>query len=198
MTTPTSQLTNEEYNRLVNILANETAIKNTLLTFSFTAVLTVIGVALGAGLEKIHPLVYLVPFFLILPFTARISYYRLMSAHIISFLKVFAPDKMIFPIGTKVVPERHGISYHLIAWLVNHEMFLLSVATTVTFWVAYYSGVSTWTLRDALFFVLPLPLNGLILWISDSVCSYKRLCNMYTFKWHEYLRQLESEGKQNA
>ena len=50
-----------------------TSLRNNLLTFAFTTVLAVIGIAF-ANLDKdIPPLLYLLPHFLIIPFAARIT-----------------------------------------------------------------------------------------------------------------------------
>ncbi len=188
-------VTEEEYNKLVNTLSSETAIKNTLLTFSFTAVLAILGVALGTDTTKIHPLVFLVPFFLIIPFTARISYYRLASAHKNAFLKVFASERMLFAIGTETVPEKFGIAYRPIAWLVNHEMVLLAGATTAIFWITYYPRITEWGYFEILLWILPLLLDCFVYWISDSTYSYKKIYEVYKPQWERYLDEFQKERK---
>ena len=119
------RITNKEYDKLIKRLEFFDTMRNNLLTFSFTSVLTVLGVALAIDMDSLSAWICLIPFLLIIPFTARISYYRLASAHITSFLKKNGKMDMQFELGTNIVKE--GICKHfaLIAWLINHEMVLL-------------------------------------------------------------------------
>lgn len=181
-------VSNEEYTKLTNTLHFFETTRNSLLTFSFTAVLAVLGVAIGMDNTDVNPLVYLLPFFLIVPFTARISYYRLASAHINTFLKIFAPERMVYPIGSGIVHERHGTFYGLIAWLVNHEMVLLSCVPTFTLWFKYSMQLTEWTIWDKLLTFAPIALTVLVFLISNSTYSYKRLNDVYTPKWNSYYR----------
>ena len=117
-------VSNEEYNKLVKKIEFFETTRNSLLTFSFTAVLTVIGVALAMDMNVISAWICLLPFFLIIPFAARISYYRLATAHIGAFLKCFAPQNMQFEIGADFVKEGNCRFYTLTAWVITHEMVL--------------------------------------------------------------------------
>ncbi len=89
-----------------------TSLRNNLLTFAFTTVLAVIGIAF-ANLDKdIPPLLYLLPHFLIIPFAARITYYRMNHAHKNSFLEAFYPNGINtqFARGTMFVqPSYYGL-----------------------------------------------------------------------------------------
>mgnify|MGYP000531388920 FL=1 len=87
-------VTETEYNKLIQRLDFYDSTRNNLLTFSFTSVLTVLGVALAMNLDEISSWICLIPFLLIIPFSARIAYYRLATAHINSFLKNFCKEKM--------------------------------------------------------------------------------------------------------
>lgn len=80
-------VSDREYSKLIKRLEAINSTRNSLLTFSFTAVLTVLGIAIADDMDSISAWLCLIPFLLIIPFTARISYYRLASAHINSFLK---------------------------------------------------------------------------------------------------------------
>ena len=102
---PIFPISEKEYEKLVNRLEFFDTMGNSLLSFSFTSVLAVLGVALAMDMTAINAWLCLIPFFLILPYTARISYNRLASAHITSFLKVFSADRMQFEIGADTVKE---------------------------------------------------------------------------------------------
>ena len=79
-------VSDREYSKLIKRLEAINSTRNSLLTFSFTAVLTVLGIAIANDMDSISAWLCLIPFLLIIPFTARISYYRLASSHINSFL----------------------------------------------------------------------------------------------------------------
>lgn len=192
------KVTDEEYNKLVNTLTNEITIKNSLLAFSFTAVLAALGVALGVDTSQMNPLLFLVPFFLIIPFTARISYYRLVSAYTNTFLKVFTPERMLYAIGGERVLEKHGIAYRPIAWLINHEMLMLAGATTVTFWIVYYPRITRWGFFEILLWILPLIMDCFVYWISDSTYSYKKLSEWFKPQWERYFAELQNDDENDS
>lgn len=68
-------ITNPEYEKLIQRREFDDKMRNTLLTFSFTAVLAILGLALSINMDSYTAWLCLVPFCLIIPFTARISYY---------------------------------------------------------------------------------------------------------------------------
>lgn len=121
------RITEKEYDKLIKRVEFFDTMRNSLLTFSFTSVLTVLGVTLAIDMNSVSAWICLIPFLLIIPFSARISYYRLASAHINSFLKNFDRLDMQFEVGANVVKEGICKHFKLIAWLVNHEMVLLSI-----------------------------------------------------------------------
>lgn len=179
----------EEYEYLISQLNNFTTIKNNILAFSFTA-----SIALLAAAITISPWICIGLFFLIIPFAARVSYYRLASAHINSFLKTFTPERMMFAIGSGTVLEKDGLSsdeeYKTIAWLVNHEMLMLSIAITTVF---LYLLITQTVVYDICFYLkccIPILLSIVVLLISNWTYSYKKLSDNYNQKWKDYFNQL--------
>lgn len=180
-------ISEKEYDKLIQKLSFYDTTRNALLTFSFTAVLAVLGVALTVELNIVSSCVCLVPFLLIIPFSARISYYRLASAHINSFLKLFATKNMQFEIGTSTVTENQIPSYKLLAWLVNHEMFLLGIATSCIFYINYIPFViKSFNFWIGIVIVIPILLNLFVFIICDSTYSYKNLMTKFTHEWMIY------------
>lgn len=172
-----------EYTRLINVLDFNDRMRNSLLTFSFTSVLAILGVALGLENEQANVFIYLVPYCLILPFTARISYYRASSAHITSFLETFAPERMIYPQKSYIVLERYGPLFKIVAWLVNHEMVLLSLAAGGVFWAKLEPQTGVWKLTDVLLCAVPVLLTGVVFVISNSTYDFDKLKEIYLPKW---------------
>lgn len=143
-----NKIDNIEYDKLIKRLEFFDTMRNNLLTFSFTAVLAVLGIALQMEMDSVCSWICLIPYFLIIPFSARISYYRVASAHINSFLRVFASDRMQFEIGTTTVKEKNCAHFGVIAWLVNHEMVLLGVACSCLFYFKYIPNIKAWALWE--------------------------------------------------
>lgn len=184
----------EEYNKHIDMLKFIDTTRNTLLTFAFTSVLAVVGIAIGTEKEKFNPWLCLLPFFLIIPFTARISYYRLSSAHINSFLEVFAEDKMCFMKGTKDVPERYGRVYKVTAFLVNHEMLCLSIAVFVAFGITMWESEEKWKIYEFLLtLIVPLVLCFIVFLISFSTYNYKKMLEYYGDRWEKYYKKFCEE-----
>ncbi len=189
------EITAEEYNKHISTLNFFDTTRNNLLTFAFTTVLALLGIIIASE-NPINPLVCLVPYFLIIPFTARISYYRIASAHINTFLKSFVPEKTVFANGASIVPEKHGKVYPLIAWLINHEMVVLAIATGLIYCYEYYNYDNFSTLWSIIKFLAPIPFIIVIFLISNSTYSYKKICDVYTPKWETYLEKLKRNNEQ--
>ena len=180
------QITDKEYDKLIKRIEFFDAMRNNLLTFSFTSVLTVLGVALAIDMDSISAWICLMPFLLILPFTARISYYRLASAHINSFLRKFGQKDMQFELGANVVNDGKCTCYDLIAWLVNHEMVLLSIATSGIFYFKYIILIKEWKLGNYISLLIPLILICFDFIIANSTYNFKKLLDRFSAEWDKY------------
>lgn len=188
----TNSISEKEYDRLIRRLEHYYSTRNTLLTFSFTAVLAVLGVTLKVELDMIGSCICLLPFLLIIPFTARISYYRLASAHVNSFLRTFSKQNMQFEIGAGKVTENQIVSYRLVAWLINHEMFLLGIATSCVFYLKYIPLLQSVNIWNGMLLVIPVALNVVVFFISDATFSYTRMMIKFLKQWEEYKESIES------
>lgn len=181
------KLTDNEFEKLIQKLMFFDTTRNSLLTFSFTSVLAVLGIAIGTDAKDVTPWICLVPFLLIIPFSARISYYRLASAHITAFLKVFSPERMSFEHGTEYVPEDTGSClYSRISWLLNHEMFFLGLATDFTFYFKYVPQVTSWTLVSCLEVAIPILCTLIVFLIADSTYRYSIISEKFRAEWVSY------------
>lgn len=176
------EITPEEYDKLIKRLEFHDVTRNSLLVFSFTVVLATLGVALE---KDASAWLCLIPYCLIIPFSARISYYRLSSAHINSFLRVYAKERMVFEIGTEHNPEKIFGRYHLIAWLVNHEMVLLAAASSALFSIKYWREHGLISVEDICIQILSLIMIIVVFVITDSTNNYINMLSTYKKKWKE-------------
>lgn len=180
-------ISDEEYERLVKQLEFVDSTRNSLLTFSFTAVLAVIGISIADVNQLVSSFVCLLPFCLIIPFAARISYYRLVSIHINSFLCTFCKEYMRFSNGANYVPEGFlGKGYSLIAWLINHEMVLLGVACSISFWLRCDPFLLNSKSGFIVYLCLPLVLDAVTFYIANAYYKYGDLKKEFSEEWKKY------------
>ena len=179
------KITDIEYQKLINRLEFHDLMRNNLLTFSFTAVLTVLGIALKLELNAISACVCLLPYLLIVPFAARISYYRLASAHISSFLGCYAKDRVQFELNAERVQESNGIKrgYSQLAFLVNHEMFLLGITSSLVFYLKFIPCTNGQLWWNYVGYITPIALAMWVFCISHSTNKYDDIVKRYQEHW---------------
>ena len=178
--------------------------RNTLITFLFTTVMTVLGIAISIDLSYWGSFLCLIPYLLIFPLTGRIVYYRVADAHINTYLKVFAPESATFQLGAEKVSEEiwkglKGRGYPLVAWLVNHEMVFLGIACTLVFCLKHFVALKINPLCSRLemfWLVFSLVLICLVFAVMHSTYKYDTLCKEYEDKWLELkLKHNEEENE---
>lgn len=178
-------LDDKEYERLWNILEYNVSTRTSLLTFSFTTVLAVIGVAIGTESKDFSVYIYLMPYCLIIPFTARIVYYRITHAHISAFLIEYAPEKMKFHQKTKFVAEKQNKLFSIIAILVNYEMFVLAITCAIIFEQKYFNTVNSFGKKEIFIIIVPILLSLVVFFIISYGYNYSKIKNNYLSKWNE-------------
>lgn len=146
-------MTDREYDSWQKTLERNVSTRTSLLTFSFTTVLAILGIALSDNGGNINPFAYLVPYLLIIPFEGRIAYYRLIHARISAYLEMVTPQDTSLDIAGEKVPEKQTWFFSRIALLNNCEMLFPSAATAIVFYGKYpfppYKGIFTNGLVDA-------------------------------------------------
>lgn len=167
-----------EYQFICERMKCDTEMRNTLLTFTFTAVIAILG--FGFATEKeVNQIVYLLPFFIIVPFTGRVSYYRKWSAHMAAYLDVFAPKLRTYTdYGKKVKIENNCID-KLLAWFVNYELFILACASTILFEVKYPKKIDSFEIFDWAYCLLPILFSCIVLVLIKSVRNYEGMKEKY-------------------
>lgn len=148
-------------------------IRNNLLTFSFTAVLAILGVAYTGNTDNV-PAVFLLPYFLIIPFTARIVYYRNEEARLSVLLEKYQGRKILTKYNAKV-KEDIGKVYPIIAVLVNYEMFALSLACLMLCICKYPKTIREFRLGDLLYFMAATICTGLVFIIITSSFRFGKI-----------------------
>lgn len=181
-------MTDREYNLCIKIQERSTETRTNLLTFSFTTVLAILGLALTSN-EDVHSITYLVPFCLIIPFQARISYYRLIHARVSAYIEIVSPKDAGFTIIGEKVQEKQTRFFAIIAALVNYEMFILSCATMCLFYSKHsFPKLQDFSILDYLMFLLPIVLSILVFAIITYAYNYSKWKDIYRIKWEASIK----------
>lgn len=196
----------EEIKRLYERMNKNHEIRNQLIMFSFTSVIASLGAALAIDdINALFTFLFLFPLVILIPFQARISYYRLEEAHIITYIRTLSPENEKYStLCRRGFKEDAGIGmcqYRIIAWLVNHELVCLSVLSAIVFWFKFFSSVkeiTRWTLVLGL--VPPVILLYVLFQIANSTYNYGNMTTSYEKKLQEikeeYYRQTIEEDIQ--
>lgn len=158
--------------------------KNKILMFAFATTLAMFGAALKIKSTSQDIYTYTLPFFLLLPFTARITYYRIWSCHQKTFLKIFAQDRFVFKDNEKEVPiERHFLD-KIICFLVNFEMGFLSIGCLIIYIVKSWEHYTN-SLFHLIAYSFSILSTILICLFCISALNYSKMSSYYLEKWKE-------------
>lgn len=120
-----------EFDILNRRMEKNLEMRHTYLMFAFTTAFVSIAALLAANIENISSWIFVVPFSVIIPFQARVSYSRLNHAKMEAYVIVFYPKKFSFleiPLN-----ELSGIMGKVLAIISNYELTLLSIAVDILF-----------------------------------------------------------------
>lgn len=181
-------MTDREYDLWQRTLERNVSTRTSLLTFAFTTVLAILGIAISNSGENVNPLVYLIPYLLIIPFEGRISYYRLIHARISAYLELAVPKDTTLDIIGERVPEKQSRFFDVIAILNNYEMLFLSFATTAVFYTKYpFPCVNEFSNKDLFMFITPIILFAFVGLIGAYAFDYGKWKKKYSEEWKKYM-----------
>lgn len=153
--------------------------RHTYLMFGFTTAIASLAVFSASNLLKEAPWLCIMPFAVIIPFQARISYSRLTHAKMEAYICAFYPND--FEYLAKQVKDLRGIIGKIIAIIVNYELSLLSIAL------------------DMIYVILAKKTIGLRLFLDAECIAIIGLTMVvimlatYTFPYDYFLRKYISE-----
>ena len=120
-----------EFDILNRRMEKNLEMRHTYLMFAFTTAIAAIAAPFIIGFTDISAWICIIPFAVIIPFQARISYSRLSHAKMEAYMVVFYQGKFNFM--EKPLDELNGIMGKFIAIIANYELTLLSVVIDVLF-----------------------------------------------------------------
>jgi len=168
-------------------IQNTINIRNNILTFSYTVVLTVLG-ALFALEFNVSPWAYLFPFSLIVPFTGRIAYYRLWEERASTFLRVYAKKSARYYENERDIEiGGKGFRGTIIRGLGRCEMIWLSGVCVAAFYFNFFPRNCDGTIFSvaivAMGVILPIVLFLGVLFINSSCFNPKKIAEHYMEEW---------------
>lgn len=185
-------MTNEEFLQNENLITFLLETRNKILTFSFTVIVGMFAFSLIKEVDEKYFYIYTIPYFLIVPFAARITYYRLWACYTESYLKIFASNKFIISYPTKYKPptiERNFLD-KFIGFLVNFEMSMLCIVCDIIFYYRCYEAFE-YKLITVVIFSIPILSTILVILFCFSALRYEKMDKEYMRKWKKFYNKLK-------
>lgn len=180
-------MTEREYSYWQRELERNVSTRTSLLTFSFTAVLAILGIALSDKSSNVPPLAYLLPYLLIIPFEGRITYYRLIHARISAYMEMVIPEDRSLDIAGVEVPEKQTWFFNIIALLNNCEMLFLSAATTLVFYCKYpFPWGEKFSNKECIMFLIPAIPFAFVIKIISYTYNYGKWKARFRREWEKH------------
>ena len=200
-----------EYQRNVKLVDFLLETKNKLITFCFLTVFSMLGVVLTE--EKNHSkelsyyFIYIIPFFILIPISARIIYYRLWVAYInaeihvktklypntstiqteqptidmpyICFYKLNYPFKIFYTLSK--------ILQYSIDFIVNFEVFILSLCCFLLFLIKTWNSFESSNMWWWILYLVPVTGTVYIFFMCKSILNYDKIYKYHIKQWTWYM-----------
>lgn len=159
----------EEYKLLKEEIQNCVERDNSLATFMVTAVSTILTFAVSANLQV--PFLFLISFCILIPFTSRISHYKINVARISAYIIVFLEEELGIAYenrNSKVKMQKNKFTKLVVA-LRNYVGFLLGVISYIIYLVEYYNKLGILNFSDYALCILPAFLLILLFFMDNKI-----------------------------
>lgn len=131
----------DEINYIRDEMKENISIRNQLLTFCFTSVITTIGFGLN-NFNEIPYYMYLIPVFITFIFSYRITYYKDKYCKLYAYLKYINAEifKHEEEYKSVLVYDFCG-SNSIFSFVINNELLLLSIICMVIYYIRFFDTV---------------------------------------------------------
>lgn len=176
-------MTNEEFSQVDKLITFLLDTKNRILTFSFATVIGMYGFSFAKITDKDF-YIYTIPFFLITPFAARVSYYRIWACYLETYLKIFANDKYVVSrlVEYNIPHIERNFLDEIMGILVNFEMAILCIACDIIFYYKCYN-IFKFNIFHIIIFSIPTVSTLLVILFCCSALNYRKMEDNYIKKW---------------
>lgn len=156
--------------------------RHTYLKFAFTITASLLGALFAFSLQKQYYWMILMPFVVIIPFQARITYARLIMAKYEAYIKIVYKEEVTF--YHYDVYDLFGIMGKIIAIIVNYELILLSLMIDFFyFWILKPSKLLSFNV------IVPLFLTGFVWLLATYSFHYGKFKQHYSNEFKKRMRQ---------
>lgn len=170
---------NNEINFIRDEMKGNLSIRTTLLTFSFTSVITTIG--FGISKFDIAPFwIYIVPVLIIIVFSARITYYKDLQSKMNAYLHTYYSDAVKIDNAFNNIEEGYCKKNKIQSFLINYELLVLSIICSLIYYYKYFkSHTINFDIKMIFFIILPVILLVFQYNILNKVPSYHEKTKYY-------------------
>lgn len=168
-----------EFDILNRRMEKEEAERHTYLMFAFTTTIAIVAALFLFDHSSIVAWWCIVPFSVIIPFQARISYSRMRYAKMEAYICVFYPKK--FKYLGKQVKDLRGVMGKIISIIVNYELSLLSIALDISYLMLSKKEISL---------KLFLDVNCIIIFVATFLVI---ILATYTYPYNYFLKKYIGE-----
>lgn len=181
----------EEAKIIIDRMNRNLDTRNSYLTFCFSSFVPLLGVILTDKVDDIFWL-YLLPFFIIIPYSARIVYSRMLHAKMEAYLSVFFPNS--FGYINLLPQELSGIGGKIIKILCNYELVFIGCVNAFLFVQGYKKDKTILQMGDYAILLLPIIFVVITIVILSLGVNYDALWRQYQsqyFKLKQYSHMYE-------
>lgn len=170
------------------------SIRTTLLTFSFTSVITTIG--FGISKYDIAPFwIYILPIIITIVFSSRITYYKDLQSKMNAYLHVFYPSAVKMDNIYENIDKSYCARNKIQSFLINYELLILSIVCCIVYYLKLdiiQSNIINICVKDKkmiFFIILPVILLVFQYSILHKVPSYHKRTKKYMVELQGRLSQ---------
>lgn len=165
--------------------------RHTYLMFAFTTAIAAIAAFFIIGFSNITAWFCIVPFAVIIPFQARISYSRLSHAKMEAYVMVFYPGK--FKFIEIELNELRGVPGKIIAIIANYELTLLSVVLDILF-IIIKKEIMNGNILLGLDFLIMIISTAIVFGLATYTFSYGKFWKKYINIYKSLSLKIEKES----
>lgn len=185
-------------------------VKNRLLMFCYIYTFSFLGVLLIKYREVndwSDVIIYTIPFFILVPFSCRIVYYRIWAIHENAFMHVFAKDEFLIDYTNSLIKKPYISIYKseyrfrffnktdriiqiVIDYIVNNEISILALLCNIVYFIKTYKVALKYYIFYPFISFLPIISSIFIIYISCSAYKYSLLYKFQVKEWEEYKKKI--------
>ena len=178
--------------------------KNNLIIKSFIIVFSMIGILICDKILTLHNeiknitiFVYIIPYFMLVPISSRVAYYRIWGAYLSAKINIFTNNKVDsypeisflnnYNLQNSKKDKINLFIHKIICFMVNFELFILSLGCFFIFIISVIINNYNF-ITIIICFIISAISNIYIFLIFKNICNYEKLYDVNKQKWTTYVK----------